>query len=105
MKKTVIRAIESRQNKLNKRYNLGEIFSLKKTMEELITKGKVNVGGRQQCSATDHSWDFYIAWNQVVNIFNKYEESKITSEYVKIDKPGGAFSGGYWQERIYTLNK
>ena len=54
----------------------------------------------------DPTWEFYMMWNQVVNIFNKYEkEYTIKVEHIHIDKPGGAFSGGYWQENKYTLLK
>lgn len=105
LKKTVIRAIESRQVNLEKK-NGYSVYTLQEKMNELLEKGKVNVGGRQTCSKTDPTWDFYMAWLQVVNIFNRYQkEMRIDYVDVKIEKPGGAFSGGYWQEKEFTLVK
>lgn len=106
MVRTVQRAIESRQAKLDKKHGKISVFDLQSRMDELLEKGEITVGGRQTCSVTDPTWEFYMMWNQVVNIFNKYEkEYTIKVEHVHIDKPGGAFSGGYWQENKYTLLK
>ena len=107
LKKTITRSIESRQAKIDKRNGVSvSCYNLQGTMDELLSKGKVNVGGRQTCSKTDPSWDFYMAWIQVVNIFNKYQKDmKIEQVNVKIEKPGGAFSDGYWQEKEFTLVK
>lgn len=97
LKKTIIRAIESRQAKLDKRNGVSvSCYNLQGIMDELLSKGKVNAGGRQTCSKTDSSWDFYMAWIQVVNIFNKYQKDmKIEQVNVKIEKPGGAFEEVY----------
>ena len=57
LKKTVIRAIESRQINLEKK-NGYSVYTLQEKMNELLEKGKVNVGGRQTCSKTDSTWDF-----------------------------------------------
>lgn len=57
LKKTVIRAIESRQINLEKK-NGYSVYTLQEKMNELLEKGKVNVGGRQTCSKTDPTWDF-----------------------------------------------
>lgn len=105
LSKTVIRAIESRQKKFNNKWG-GEVsvFNLYSEMEELLNKKIITVGGRQTCSKTDPTWDFFFYWNQVVNIFNTYNKDvQIVSEYKHIERPGGAFSGGYWTEKIYKL--
>lgn len=81
LKKTVIRAIKSRQINLEKK-NGYSVYSLQEKMNELLEKGKVNVGGRQTCSKTDPTWDFYMAWLQVVNIFNKYQK-EMRIDYVR----------------------
>lgn len=55
MVRTVQRAIESRQAKLDKKHGKISVFDLQSRMDELLEKGEITVGGRPNlfCNGPD----------------------------------------------------
>ena len=106
--KTIQRAIESRQKQFDKKHPyISNIKSLQKDMDDLISKGYIVVGGRQgnHRNSPDSTWDYYVLWIQVVNIFNRYcKTHRIDSIHIPANS-NTKNVGGYWTEQEFILKE
>lgn len=76
---------------------------LRKQFDELVERGKVEVGGRASCGgAVDPTWLFFTAWNEIIR-------KAVTLGYmietapVKHANKSPTMAGGFWNSNIYTL--
>ena len=75
---------------------------LKSDFLELLTHGKIKVGGRASCGSSDLSWKQLTAWKQIVRKANKLGYSIIETP-VKVEQRYATIAGGFWQESVYTI--
>ena len=70
---------------------------------DLVKRGEVEVGGRASCGgATDPTWLFFTAWNEIVR---KASDSNYSIEItpIKHANKSPTMAGGFWQSNIYKL--
>lgn len=76
---------------------------LRREFDNLLTRGKLEVGGRASCGGSvDATWLFFGAWNEIVR---KAETLgyQINVEPVKHANKSPTMAGGFWNSNIYTL--
>lgn len=78
---------------------------LRETFEELLHRGRVEVGGRSSCGgATDPTWKMFTAWNEIVKKASALG-FHINTHAVKHGNKSPTMAQGYWYSNIYELVK
>jgi hypothetical protein len=76
---------------------------LSEAFGELLKDGSVRMGGRATCgSSVDPTWAMFCAWNEVVRKARTLGY-RIAEENVKHGNGWATKAGGFWNERLYTL--
>jgi hypothetical protein len=95
--------IETRDNRIMKKYFHVSEPPLKAMFVQLLTRGRVVCGGRASCgSAVDPSWVEFTSWNEVVSKA-KSLGYKIAVTPIKHGNGWATKAGGFWNENEYVL--
>jgi len=76
---------------------------LRERFNELLARGKVEVGGRSSCGPrVDPTWTLFTAWNEVIKKANALGY-RISVTPVKHGNKSPTMAGGFWYSNIYEF--
>lgn len=76
---------------------------LQKLFEELLTNGKLIVGGRAVCgNHVDDTWKSYTTFIEIVKKANRCGYA-ISTEQIPVTIRNPTICGGYWEEKKFIL--
>ena len=86
-----------------KQKNPISITPLREQFDELLSRGKVEVGGRSSCgSGVDPTWLLFTAWNEIVKKANTIG-FLISVTSVKHGNKSPTMAVGYWYSNVYEV--
>lgn len=74
------------------------------SVQQLLTRGEVEIGWRESCGATDYTMHVKRAWDKALKQVRR-EGHTISEESIKHKNDWATKSGGFWNSIIYKLER